>query len=136
MYEGQVVYKPSLYSEDKYKKQDKLLIEIKIKNNKENIHLFYIDEDNLKIIDDNKLKYVDREAGVEFVEDENTIINLYDTYDIEHISTDYNVYKTDAVVLAISRYIIRANREYIPVIKMIKRRKYKDKLNYLYYTVT
>lgn len=134
MYTGQVVYKPSLYSEDRFKKQDKLLYEVIIDNNNKLTYLYYIDA-KIKINEYKKIELIDEKAGVSFLEDDNTTINVYDAYSIEFISTDYDLHKYDREVISVSRYIIHANRTYKPVIKTQKRAKYKDKLNYDYYVI-
>ncbi len=130
MHKGQVVYKPSLFCQDRYKKQDKLLFEVIVSKGDKNIHLYYIDA-TYEIIN-GKIKLIDEKAGISFLEDENTEINVYDAYSIEFISTDYEI---DYEILSMSRYIIHANRQIIPVLKVVKRRMYQTNMSYDYYSV-
>lgn len=134
MYTGQVVYKPTLYHEDKYKKQDKLLAEVIINKDDKCIHLYYIDA-KIVVNKNKKIELIDEEAGVSFLEDNNTTINLYDAYSIEHVSTDYDIHKYDTEIISISRYIIYANRTFKPVIKVMKRRRFENKLKFDFYSI-
>ena len=134
MYAGQVVYKPSLYNKDRFKKRKKLLYEVIIDKNDKLTYLYYIDA-KIKINEYKKIELIDEKAGVSFLEDESTIINVYDAYSIEFISTDYTLHKYDKEFISVSRYIIHANRTYKPVIKTQKRGQFRDKLNYDYYVI-
>ena len=133
MYRGQVVYKPSLYNEDRFKKQDKLLWEVIITSEKKTTHLYYIDA-KIRINNEKKIELIDEKANIVFIEDDNTEINVYDAYSIEFISTDY-VHKYDRENITVSRYIIHANRTYKPVINTLKRAHLRHKYNCDYYVV-
>lgn len=134
MYEGQVVFKPLPYHNDRFKKQDTYLIEVILEDVNKFIHLYYI-SNGISLNKDGKLEFIDEEAEIKFTEQDNTKINIYDAYTIEHISTDYDVRKFDAIYISISRYIIYANRKTMQVVKAVKRRKFKDKFSYKYQSV-
>lgn len=135
MYEGQVVFKPLPYHSNRFKKQDTYLIEVILEDVNKFIHLYYISND-IGVNEDGKLEFIDKEAKIKFTEQNNTTtINVYDSYTIEHISTDYDISKTDAVYVSISRYMIYANRKTMQVVKAVKRRKFKDRMSYQYQSV-
>ena len=133
MYEGQVVYKPSLYNIDRFKKQDKLLYEVIITTEKKITYLYYIDA-KIRINKEKKIELIDEKADIVFIEDKDTEINVYDAYSIEFISRDY-VNKWDRENITVSRYIIHANRTYKPVVNTLKRAHLRHKYNCDYYVI-
>lgn len=135
MYEGQVVFKPIPYSNNRFQKNDKYLIEVILDRSDKLLHLYYISND-IEVNKDGKLEFIDKKASVKFTEqDADTEINIYDAYTIEHVSTDYDVRKTDPVFTYVSRYIIYANRKTMLVIKAGRRKKYNNEYGYEYQAV-
>ena len=133
MYVGQVVYKPSLYNIDRFKKQDKLLYEVIITTEKKITYLYYIDA-KIRINKEKKIELIDEKADIVFIEDKDTEINVYDAYSIEFISRDY-VNKWDRENIIVSRYVIHANRTYKPVDNTLKRAHLKHKYSCDYYVI-
>lgn len=135
MYEGQVVFKPLPFVNNRFKKQNKYLIEIKLDRDDKYVCLYYI-SNNIEVVGGNKLEFVDKKSGCKFSEmNEDTVINVYDAYSIEHVSTDYSVWKTDMKYTYISRYIIYANRNVIQAVKVGVRKKFEDNMSYSYQSV-
>lgn len=135
MYEGQVVFKPLPYNNNRFKKNDKYLIEVILDRDDKLLHLYYISND-IEVNKEGKLEFVDKKASVRFSEcNTDTEINIYDAYNIEHVSTDYDVRKTDPVHTYISRYMIYANRKTMLVIKAGRRKKYSSSYSYEYQAV-
>lgn len=135
MYEGQVVFKPLPYNNNRFKKNDKYLVEVILDRNDRILYLYYI-SNNIEVSKEGKLEFIDERASIKFSEcNTDTEINIYDAYTIEHVSTDYDVRKTDLINTYISRYIIYANRKTILVVKAGKRKKYTSNYSYEYYSV-
>ena len=135
MYEGQVVFKPLPYNNNRFKKNDKYLIEVILDRDDKLLHLYYISND-IEVNKEGKLEFEDKRASVRFSEcNTDTEINIYDAYTIEHVSTDYDVRKTDPVYTYISRYMIYANRKTMLVIKAGRRKKYSSNYSYEYQAV-
>lgn len=135
MYKGQVVFKPIPYKNNRFKANDKYLIEVILDRHDKFLHLYYISND-IRVNKEGKLEFLDKKANIKFTEqDADTEINIYDAYTIEHVSTDYDVHKTDAVFTYVSRYIIYANRKALKVIKVGIRKKYTNNFEYEYQAV-
>ena len=135
MYEGQVVFKPLPFRNDRFKKRSKYLIEVILDRGDKYIKLYYI-SNLIEVNKDGKLEFEDRKALIRFSEsDDDTEINIYDAYSIEHVSTDYDVGKYDKGHTCISRYIIYANRKTMLVVKAHRRMKYANKYSYDYQAV-
>lgn len=135
MYEGQVVFKPLPYKNGRFKKNNKYLVEVILDRGNKYIKLYYI-SNRIEVNENKKLEFEDIRASVRFSEENtDTEINIYDTYSIEHISTDYDVRKYDKIHNYISRYIIYANRKTMLVIKANRKIFYASEYSYDYYAV-
>lgn len=135
MYEGQVVFKPIPFNNDRFKKRNDYLVEVILEEEDKYICLYYI-SNKIRVDNEGNLEFFDEKANFNFSEkDDKTEINVYDSYDIELVSTDYDVYKTHRELVSISRYIIYANRKALPVIKLVYRRRFNIEWGYQYQSV-
>lgn len=134
-YEGQAILRPSIYHPERFKKQDKLLIEIIVESKKSIMKLYYISSIGaLSLSKSGNLRFTDFKLGKKYSEDNsNTTINIYDSYSIETLRVDYE--DIDARYNAIEKCIIYANGVALPAVKHHRKIKYPNPMGYEYSSV-
>lgn len=132
-FEGQKVLRPTPYHPERFKSNDKILVEIVMETKNIETHLYYITTTAPLSIDrDDNLIFRDIRAGIKFSEKKKGVtINIYDSYSIERNSIDYNVEGYNAL----EKCTIYANRKAMPAIKLHRKAMSENWMGYDYHSI-
>lgn len=136
-YEGQTILRPSTYHPERFKKQEKLLIEIiiEIKNGYLMKLYFIAGIETLGITKNGNLKFLDVKSGMTYNEDSSKVtINVYDAYSVEVLRTEYD--NLNKVFYSMDICLIYANGVVLPAIKHNRKATYPNPMGYTYSLIT
>lgn len=134
-FEGQRTLKPTTYHPERFKKKEKLLIEIIVDMGNCYMKLYFISSIGaLKLSKKGSLIFTDFKSGMVYNEDsKNVDINIYDAYTVETLRIDYD--GIDNRYHAIEKCLIYANGQVLPVVKHHRKIRYPNPMGYEYSTI-
>lgn len=136
-FEGQTILRPSTYHPERFKKKDKLLIEIIIRIKKGHLMKLYFIAgiETLSVTKNNNLKFKDVKSGMTYNEDTGkVIINVYDSYSVEVLRTEYEDLPKEIYSMDIC--LIYANGRVLPAIRHNRKATCPNPLGYTYSLIT
>ena len=132
-YEGQNILRPSTYHPKRFKKQEKLLIEIIIKIKKGYLMKLYFiaGVETLSVTKNGNLEFLDVKSGMTYNEDSSKVtINVYDAYSVEVLRTEYD--NLNKAFYSMDICLIYANGRTLPAIRHNRKATYPNAMGYTY----